>query len=622
MAGETMGARHMRSGITRRHGRLSHRALLACVLFSVLVGCSFTYVLTTSAATYDSANVLLSANRLERLVVDLETGQLGYVATGDRKSLHPWNNARAAFPGQAEALRRLAARSSPTQAKRADQIVETANAYVREHAEPLVKIAKRDPKAARTLVAHGEGRRRIDAIRRQFDRFAEAQHQISTAHERDAIPAVRRMFATAAGTAGSLLAIFLLLGYMTRTSVRARRRTGAAAVWPPSPAHTRWHEVERLRRIAEEERALRRVATLVAGGGAPPAILGVVTGEAGPLLAADHTLIDRRNADTLTTVARWSAGHVTAPPLDEHRPVEEEAPEAVALRTGRPVRAAVGDDTRGRVGGWARAHGIGHIVCCPITADDRPWGLLTVLSRSADADTERLAGELARLAGLAIGNAERRATADASRARLVDASDAARHRIERALHNRTQQRLVSIALELRTVEAGVPPEMERLKERLSGAARSLSDTVEELQEVARDLHPSIIARGGLEAALRTLGRRSAVPVEFDVSTDRLPDLIAVTVYQIVAEALANAAAYARATVVLVGLRVEDRTVRLSVRDDGVGGADPANGAGLNRLIDRTEALGGVMRIDSPAGEGTVLRVTIPVRDDRPPPLVF
>lgn len=611
----------MRTGITRRHGRLTRPAILASVLLSVLVGCSFTYVLTTGAATHDSAKVLLSANRLERLVVDLETGQLGFVATGDRKSLHPWNSARAAFPAQAETLRRLAAESSPVQGRRADQIVETAVSYVRDHAEPLVTIAKRDPKAARLLVAHGEGRRRIDAIRRQFDRFAEAQHQISAAHERDAVPAVRRMFATAAGMAGSLLAIFLLLGYMTRTAVRARRRSGAAAGWPPTPAYPRGPGVERLRRVAEEERALRRVAMLVADGGVPPPILGVVAGEAGPLLAADHVLVDRRDAGgTLTTVAHWSAARATAPPLDERRPVDEEAPEAGTLRTGRPVRAAVGDGTRGRIGVWARAHGIGHIVCAPIAAGERPWGVLTVLSRSADADTERLSGELARLSGLAITGAERRARTDASRARLVDASDAARRRIERELHDRIQQRLVSLALELRTVEAGVPSELERLKERLSGAARNLSDTVEELQEVARDLHPTIITRGGLEPALRALGRRSAVPVEFDVTGDRLPDRVAVTVYRIVAEAVANAAAHAQASVVQVELRVEAGVVRLSVRDDGVGGADPGRGSGLTGLIDRTEALGGVLRIDSPVCAGTALRASIPVRDDPTPPM--
>jgi signal transduction histidine kinase len=223
--------------------------------------------------------------------------------------------------------------------------------------------------------------------------------------------------------------------------------------------------------------------------------------------------------------------------------------------------------------------------------------------------------EFTELVATAIANAESRAQLAASRARIVAASDQSRRRIERDLHDGTQQRLVSLALELRAAEATVPAELPALKEQIAHAASGVTGAVEELQEIARGIHPAILSKGGLGPALRTLARRSAVPVEVTMPPDRrLPERTEAASYYVAAEALANAAKHADASVVHVDVDFDDaaNVVRLSIRDDGIGGADPGSGSGLVGLRDRVEALGGRMEVRSPPGSGTSLRVEIPI----------
>ena len=217
----------------------------------------------------------------------------------------------------------------------------------------------------------------------------------------------------------------------------------------------------------------------------------------------------------------------------------------------------------------------------------------------------------------AIANADSRAQVVASRARIVAAGDESRRRIERNLHDGTQQRLVSLGLELRSAEATVPAELPALKRQIAHAATGLAGAVEDLQEIARGIHPAILSKGGLGPGLRTLARRSAVPVELTLPPDRrLPERTEAASYYVVAEALANATKHAHASVVRVDADFEDDpgVVRLLIRDDGVGGADPGRGSGLVGLRDRVEALGGAIEIASPAGGGTSLRVEIPIDD--------
>ena len=208
-----------------------------------------------------------------------------------------------------------------------------------------------------------------------------------------------------------------------------------------------------------------------------------------------------------------------------------------------------------------------------------------------------------------------RAELNASRARVVAAGDDARRRIERDLHDGTQQRLVSLGLELRSAEGMVPPGSDDLRDRLSTATEGLAEAVEDLQEISRGIHPAILSKGGLGPAFKALARRSAVPVELDVRIDRrLPEPVEVAAYYVVSEALTNAAKHANPSLIRVEAEAADRALRLAVRDDGAGGADLDHGSGLVGLRDRVEAIGGRLEVTSPPGGGTTLRVTIPLGD--------
>jgi signal transduction histidine kinase len=200
----------------------------------------------------------------------------------------------------------------------------------------------------------------------------------------------------------------------------------------------------------------------------------------------------------------------------------------------------------------------------------------------------------------------------ASRARVVEAADETRRRIERDLHDGAQQRLVSLGLELRAAQTNVPPELTELQAQLEHATAGLSEIFEQLREISRGIHPVSLSRGGLAPALKALAAGSPVPVELDlVACPRLPERVEIAGYYIVSEALTNAVKHAQASVVHVGVHAHDDVLELSIRDDGVGGVDPGRGSGIVGLTDRIHALGGRIEIESPAADGTTIRVTIP-----------
>jgi signal transduction histidine kinase len=206
-----------------------------------------------------------------------------------------------------------------------------------------------------------------------------------------------------------------------------------------------------------------------------------------------------------------------------------------------------------------------------------------------------------------------RAELAASRARIVTAADQTRRRIERDLHDGVQQRLVSLLLAQRTAQTMVPPGLSELQARLSEVADGLAGALKELQEISRGIHPAILADGGLTRALRTLARRSAIPVELDIRIEtRLPEPVEVAAYYVVSEALTNTAKHAGASVVRIAVEIRHGVLELSIRDDGSGGADPARGSGLIGLTDRVDSLGGTIEVTSPAGQGTTLRIRLPV----------
>jgi signal transduction histidine kinase len=277
------------------------------------------------------------------------------------------------------------------------------------------------------------------------------------------------------------------------------------------------------------------------------------------------------------------------------------------IRTGRSARV---DDSE-ILKGW----GIRCSVAVPIIVEGSLWGSIAAGTNREQfpADAEQRMAAFTELAGTAIANADSRAELAASRRRIVAASDETRRRIERDLHDGAQQRLVSLALAVRVAEANVPPDQGDLRAELSQIATSLAGAIADLQELARGIHPAVLSQGGLGPALRTLARRSAIPVQLDLTTnERLPDPIEAAVYFVASEALANATKHAQAFTIDLSLTQRNGSLLLSIRDDGVGGADARKGSGLVGLHDRVEALGGTIRIDSPPGCGTSLVVNLPL----------
>jgi signal transduction histidine kinase len=252
----------------------------------------------------------------------------------------------------------------------------------------------------------------------------------------------------------------------------------------------------------------------------------------------------------------------------------------------------------------------------PILVEGRLWGVVVFgwwQQRQVSTDVEDRIAQFTELVAMAIANADNRAELTASRARIVAASDETRRRIERDLHDGTQQRLVSLALALRAAETRLPPELRELRDELSKTASGLGAALEDLQEISRGIHPAILSKGGLVPALKSLARRAGIPVELELHGERrLPDSVEVATYYVVSEALTNAAKHSGASEVQVELRAENSIVEVLIRDDGVGGADPARGSGLIGLRDRVEALGGTIEFASNRGRGTSLRARIPV----------
>jgi signal transduction histidine kinase len=202
----------------------------------------------------------------------------------------------------------------------------------------------------------------------------------------------------------------------------------------------------------------------------------------------------------------------------------------------------------------------------------------------------------------------------ASRTRIVTAADETRRRIERDLHDGVQQQLVAVRLELGAIEAELPPTDER-KSKLERAANGLADALDGLVEISRGIHPAVLADGGLGPALKTLARRSPVPVELELnSVTRLPAPVEVGAYYVVSEALTNIAKHADASAAYVAVDVRKGALELTIRDDGRGGADARRGSGLIGLADRVDALDGTIEVTSPIGEGTTLHVILPIHD--------
>jgi PAS domain S-box-containing protein len=373
---------------------------------------------------------------------------------------------------------------------------------------------------------------------------------------------------------------------------------------------------DELRVLADEQAALRRVATLVAHGGSPQESFAAVASEMGRLLGADATSLLHLEPDGTVTVVAFDSRTGAAMRIGARLALDAGSDAAAAWRAGRAARMDRFDGPAGSFAALLTGLGARSAVGAPIVVEGRVWGAIVAAwmrEQPVSADTEGRMAQFTELVATAVANAESRAELIASRARLVAAADETRRRIERDLHDGTQQRLVSLALALRAAEAQVPPEHDELRSQLAHTASGLAGAVEDLQEISRGIHPAILSKGGLKPAIKTLARRSPVPVELDVRGDRrLPEAVEAAAYYIVSEALTNTAKHARASVAHVGLAVSDAAAELTISDDGVGGADLAKGSGLVGLRDRVEALGGTIALVSSPGAGTSLHAIIPI----------
>ncbi|MDX6594531.1 MAG: hypothetical protein QOJ13_3727 [Gaiellales bacterium] len=373
-----------------------------------------------------------------------------------------------------------------------------------------------------------------------------------------------------------------------------------------------------LTRLAEEQAALRRVATLVARGVPPDEIFAAVSDEVGRLAGTDSATVIRYDDDGDGISYVGSASKVSAAfPVGVHWKFQEGMASYDVYRTGRSARSGAHLSTvEGPIGDTHRRMGIISAVASPIVVEGRLWGAMAVHGRQPlPPDIEERLEKFTELVATAIANAEARSQLSASRARIVAASDEARRRIERDLHDGAQQRLVSIALGLRAAEANAPAD---LRAPFLEAAEGLTGVLDELREISRGLHPAVLEEGGLELALKALARRSAVPVSLDVRIAcRLPEQLEMAAYFIVSEALTNAAKHAEASRVHIEVDDAESVLHLAIRDDGVGGADPARGSGLLGLRDRVEVLDGTLSLVSPAGDGTSMLIDVPIRAPDP-----
>ncbi len=372
-----------------------------------------------------------------------------------------------------------------------------------------------------------------------------------------------------------------------------------------------------LQQLADEQAALKRVATLVARGTPPEEVFAAIVAEVGRLLAVASATLSRYELDgTVTSVAAWGAA-ASGFPVGSRWVRGGNNLATIVFETGQPARLGDYADASGPVGVAARDAGLRSAVATPIIVEGRLWGVViaaSTMEESLEDDTESRLGSFTKLAATAIANTESRAELTASRARIVAAADESRRQIERDLHDGAQQRLVSLALELRATQAALPPGLDQIQSELSHVVEGLARAQAELQEISRGIHPAILSDSGVGPAVKALARRSPVPVDLQVNVpERLPEQIEVAAYYVVSEMLTNAAKHANASAVHVEIEMAGPVLRVSVSDDGSGGADPTNGSGLVGLRDRVEALGGTISLQSPAAEGTRVTVKLPVK---------
>jgi signal transduction histidine kinase len=411
----------------------------------------------------------------------------------------------------------------------------------------------------------------------------------------------------------------LAAGYQARPVLSTEPAEDVVALLEPftelvALAISRAQAYDDLRQLAEEQAALRRVATRVAEGAPPNEIFDAVVTEIAGTLGLQGIEMARYDAGGVATVISASGDHPF--PAGSSVSLDEPSVRSAVFQTGRPARI---DDYTGLAGAVAqdtRSAGFRSAIGVPIVIEGAAWGAIIAFSKRPEPIPERSELRLSQfteLVATAASNATARADLIASRARIVAAGDAARQRFERNLHDGTQQHLLALHLDLQQIRASLPEHDQQVVADVEQAERDLVAVLEEVREISRGLHPPQLSRGGLFAALRALARRSPIPVELEVDLDQRPPApIETAVYYVASEALANAVKHSGASKLSVVVGCTATALSATIADDGVGGAVSGGGSGLVGLKDRVDAVGGRMVLDSPPGRGTKISIELPV----------
>ncbi|WP_372518063.1 sensor histidine kinase [Solirubrobacter ginsenosidimutans] len=420
-------------------------------------------------------------------------------------------------------------------------------------------------------------------------------------------------FAIARAEAIAQLLIALATAYViSELARRAQTRANEAQMRVRETAEA--HAIQR--RLLREQAALRRVATLVAEGVSTGELFEAVAREVGLLCDADLARMERFDAGrAVTAIAAWARNDRAQLAVGTRFALEGASIAAQVRDTGRPARVDSFAGARGPIAAEAQRLGIRASVGCPITVEGRLWGVIaasTTHDQPFPPDTEARIGDFTELVATAIANAEARAELVASRQRLLTAGDEARRRVVRDLHDGAQQRFVHTIMTLELALRSIGEEPAGAGELIAEALEHAKGANRELRELAHGLLPDALTRGGLAAGVDSIVAALRVPVDVSVPEQRFPPEIEASAYFVIAEALTNVAKHAGAQRAEIAARVDDGSLRIDVRDDGVGGARP-DGTGLLGLRDRVVTLGGWLELDSPRGGGTRLAITLPLR---------
>jgi signal transduction histidine kinase len=368
-------------------------------------------------------------------------------------------------------------------------------------------------------------------------------------------------------------------------------------------------------RLADEQAALRRVATLVARESLAAEVFAAVAEEVGLLLDVDDTRMYRYEDDgTATVVANWGEPSSAVPPIGARLALDGDSVPSLVYRTERSARVGDYMTATGEIADVARRLGLQSAVGAPIVVDGRVWGVMVAASTQTEplpADTESRIEEFTELVATAISNIQARSDLAASRARVIATADEERRRVVRDLHDGAQQRLVHTILTLKMAHRALEQDVESAPAYLTDALDQAEAAMVELRELAHGILPSVLTWGGLPAGVEALASRTPVPVEIDVSVGRFPPAIEASAYFVVAEALTNVAKHSQAKHAAVMARVTDGTLEIEIEDDGIGEADPT-GHGMLGMADRLASLDGVLRVISVPAQGTKVIATLPL----------